>query len=323
MRDPSPAIGYYSGIVGAAACQKHPRHCDLSRGIVTSDADRTVTFHLEAADPEFLYKLALPFGAILPKGTPVGGTQRLPGTGPYKVQTFIPHRYVRLVRNPYFRVWSRAAQPEGLPDTIELRTNVDTRNGPPSTTTQAFRAAVAGRIDVPEGGVPPDVIAEARAQYPAQLHVTPAPQTNWVLLNTTRPPFNNVHARRALAYALDRARMVAIHGGTDFAAPTCQLLPPGLPGVQALLPLHRRLRDEPLAGTRSRARARGSRPLRNDGGACPDDHHRPDAGLRKEQPRGRRDPAQAWLPGLCQALRRWTATSSRQRSTTHATSTPS
>jgi YVTN family beta-propeller protein len=235
-REPSPRLDFYSGIIGAAACTAHPQSCDLARGIVTSDADRTVTFHLTKPDPEFLYKLAVPFGAILPKGTPVGGTQPVPATGPYKVAAFTPHRYVRLVRNPYFHVWSRAAQPAGLSDTIELSTSLRKGGGPPASQRAAFLAAVAGRIDVPEAGVPADLLTKARTQYPAQLHITPTAQTNWVILNTHRLPFSNLHARRALAFALDRGRMVANAGGPDSAEPTCQLLPPGLPAYKPYCP---------------------------------------------------------------------------------------
>jgi peptide/nickel transport system substrate-binding protein len=75
-----------------------------------------------------------------------------------------------------------------------------------------------------------------RTRYPAQLHITPAAEANWVQLNNRRPPFSNVHARRALAYALDRERMVAHEGGTDIAGATCQLLPPGLPGYKPYCP---------------------------------------------------------------------------------------
>ncbi len=235
-RVPSPRLDFYAGILGAAGCQSHPQTCNLSPGIVTSDADRTVTFHLTRADPEFLYKLAVPFGSIVPRDTPVGGTQRIPGTGPYKVATFVPHRYIRLVRNPYFHVWSSAAQPAGLPDAIDLSTNLAKGRGAPADTRTAFLAAAAGRIDVPEAGVPTSLLTTARTRYPAELHITPGPTTHWVILNTRRAPFSNVHARRALAFALDRARMVAIAGGSDLAAPTCQILPPGMPGYKPYCP---------------------------------------------------------------------------------------
>jgi peptide/nickel transport system substrate-binding protein len=74
---PSTGIGFYKGIVGAGACTKHPRHCDLSRGIVVNDHAGTVTFHLSAPDPEFLYKLALPFADVVPAGTPAKPTGRV------------------------------------------------------------------------------------------------------------------------------------------------------------------------------------------------------------------------------------------------------
>ena len=59
---------------------------------------------------------------------------------------------------------------------------------------------------------------------------------NWIILNTHKPPFNNVHARRALAFALDRARMVAA-----LEAATCRRRPvrscrPGSPATGRTAP---------------------------------------------------------------------------------------
>ncbi len=59
---PGPVGSFYQGIVGGDACAKTPKTCDLSKGIVTDDAAGTVTFHLVSPDPDFLQKLALPFG---------------------------------------------------------------------------------------------------------------------------------------------------------------------------------------------------------------------------------------------------------------------
>ncbi len=59
----SPSMGY-DGIVGGAQCRKHPKGCDLSRGIVADDAAHTVTFHLTRPDPDFLYKLANSFAYV-------------------------------------------------------------------------------------------------------------------------------------------------------------------------------------------------------------------------------------------------------------------
>ena len=79
---------YFSGIVGAAACVRHPRRCDLSRGITTGT--NTVTFHLSRPDPEFLYKLALPTADAEPADTALKPRLPLPATGPYMVTRFDP-----------------------------------------------------------------------------------------------------------------------------------------------------------------------------------------------------------------------------------------
>ena len=63
---PGPVGSFYQGIVGGDACAKTPKTCDLSKGIVADNAAGTVTFHLTGPDPDFLQKLALPFGYAVP-----------------------------------------------------------------------------------------------------------------------------------------------------------------------------------------------------------------------------------------------------------------
>jgi peptide/nickel transport system substrate-binding protein len=52
----------------------------------------------------------------------------------------------------------------------------------------------------------------------------------------TRPPFDDSRVRLALNLAVDRAHIADLLGGTEAASPTCQLLPPGLPGYQPICP---------------------------------------------------------------------------------------
>ena len=49
-------------------------------------------------------------------------------------------------------------------------------------------------------------------------------------MNVNIAPFNNVLAREAVNYAVDKNAMVKIYGGSQLASPTCQILPPGFPG---------------------------------------------------------------------------------------------
>ena len=57
-------------------------------------------------------------------------------------------------------------------------------------------------------------------------------------MNVNLPPFNNLKARQAVNYAIDRNAAVKIFGGPNLASPSCQVLPPGVPGPQGLLPVH-------------------------------------------------------------------------------------
>jgi peptide/nickel transport system substrate-binding protein len=63
-------------------------------------------------------------------------------------------------------------------------------------------------------------------------------------LNTRAPPFDDVRVRRALNYAIDRHRVVALLGGQRNAQPACQILPPQLPGFERYCPYTRRPRAD-------------------------------------------------------------------------------
>ena len=221
------AVSYYGSIVGAGRCRKRPRRCSLARGIVADDRAATVTFHLSAPDPEFLFKLAIPFASVLPKGTsPREPAERpLAATGPYRVAS-AARGSLRLVRNPRFREWSSAAQPAGFPDEIVF-------SAVPKPA-QRVRLVVQGKADLASSipGQPLHVPLTHRAQ----VHVRPQAQTFFVDFAETRPPFDDVRVRRAVNYALDRARVVDLVGGTDVARPTCQVLPPNFPGYKPYCP---------------------------------------------------------------------------------------
>jgi YVTN family beta-propeller protein len=221
------APGFYEMLVGGPQCKAHPKRCNLSAGVVGDDTQGTVTFHLREPDGDFLYKLALPFAFVVPAGTPWTGDHPVPGTGPYHVSEYKPGRRVRLVRNTEFRTWSSAARPDGVVDEIvvRLRNGADTR----------MKAVLAGRADF-FSGFPPNRLDEARTRYAGQLHITPQASMLFVTLSTKRPPFDNVYARRAVAYAFDRGRLVQEQGGPDLAAPTCQALPPNFPGYRRYCP---------------------------------------------------------------------------------------
>lgn len=225
----SVGADFFAGIVGARAClAAGSRHCSLADGISTNERLGTVTFRLTKPDPDFLYKLTLSFADVLPSSVPDRpSTAPLPATGPYLVRSAGGGRVV-LVRNPRFHEWSHAAQPSGYPDRIVwLRTRGV--SGP--------RLAVRGGADLAPviGSLGRDGRV-LRTRYPGELRVNWFPATEFWFLNVHAKPFDDARVRRAVNDAVDRERVVRIWGGPEAAAPTCQLLPPSIPGYVRYCP---------------------------------------------------------------------------------------
>ncbi len=221
------AASFLDGIAGAAACTPG-KLCDLNRGVIADDSGGTVTFRLTAPDPDFLDKLAFEFTAPVPPYIPArdAGRDPVPGTGPYMIIRYIPGREAAFARNPYFREWSAAAQPAGSPDHIVW----------------TFGTSVTGETAEIEDGQAdwtndplPDT-AGLSARFPGQVHISPLPEIVYTAFNTRVAPFSDPRVRRAFSLAADRSRFVTLLGGADLAEPTCQILPPGIPGYQRYCP---------------------------------------------------------------------------------------
>jgi peptide/nickel transport system substrate-binding protein len=165
-------------------------------------------------------------------------------------------RRLTLVRNPHFREWSNAAQPDGYPDRIVWRSGIPEN--------AALRLVEQGRSDW-SGAVSPARLAEVRTRYASQLHSNPRWETTSVFLDTSKAPFDDVRVRRAVNLAVDRGRVIEHLGGPDFAQPACQVLPPNFPGYRRYCPYTAGAsrtgawRAPDLAGARRLVEASGTR----------------------------------------------------------------
>ncbi|MBB2744496.1 UNVERIFIED_ORG: peptide/nickel transport system substrate-binding protein [Microbispora rosea subsp. rosea] len=225
FRVSGPTSGtFYSGIVGAAECVKKPAGCTLDKGVVADAAANTVTINLVAPDSEFLQKLALPHAVVLPKGTPAKdqGTTPIPGTGPYKVESYNPNQLMKLVRNPNFTEWSRDAQPQGYPDEIDYNYGL--------TSEAAVTAVENGQADWIFDPLPADRLTEIGTSYEQQAHVSPLAAFWYIPVNVNLAPFDKLEARQALQWAFDKNALVKMFGGANLAQPACTILPPSFPG---------------------------------------------------------------------------------------------
>jgi len=221
----SPTSGsFYAGIVGAKACLAKPATCALKGGVSANAKANTVTINLIAPDPEFKYKLAVPHASIVPASSPPNdaGTKPIPTTGAYYFASYNPNKQLVMKRNPYFKEWSKDAMPDGFPDQI----------------TQSYGLTVEAQITAIENGQadwtlespPADRLNEMGTKYASQTHVETLTAFWYAPMNTRLAPFNNLKARQAVNYAIDRNALVKIFGGPKLATPSCQVLPPGFPG---------------------------------------------------------------------------------------------
>jgi YVTN family beta-propeller protein len=224
----------FPAILGADGCAvNYPEpvdRCDLSAGIVSDDVANTVTFNLSKPDADFVYKLAHPAAYPVPEGVPMNRLldgEAFPGTGPYVVSAATANE-VRLARNPRFHLWDAAVRPDGFPDEIVFTVVADEA--------QPISMVERGDADYKALGCCATISASERmrlkTQYAGQWHVGTT-GTNYFAMNTSLAPFDNLFARKAINFAIDRGQMAEIAG--DYVV-TCQLLPPGFPGYRPYCP---------------------------------------------------------------------------------------
>jgi peptide/nickel transport system substrate-binding protein len=223
--------GFYSGIVGASACSV--KGCNLSKGVVPNDKNYTLTINLTSPDPELMDQLSLPFAYAVPATTSMHltGNNVPPGTGPYMWKSYSPNTEAVLVRNPYFHVWSKIAQPNGYPNEIIEKFGLPVSD-------EVTEVENGGANEVFDGDqIPSDDLSTLNsATYASRVHVNTLTADWYMALNTRRPPFNSLQARQAINDAANRTAYVKIAGGPSLAVPACQILPPNFPSYVPYCP---------------------------------------------------------------------------------------
>jgi peptide/nickel transport system substrate-binding protein len=152
-------------------------------------------------------------------GTSAGAPDALNvGTGPFRIAKYVPGDRIELVRNDAY--WGKKSPIQ----TLTFRYISDS-----AASLLAVRSGqVTGSFGIPAADF--NVYSSLSG-----MHVVrgPNPQVTMLSINTTRPPWNDVHVRRAVAYAVDKATIVdALLHGTGAVASTL----PSPSSMQRVLP---------------------------------------------------------------------------------------
>lgn len=159
----------------------------------------TAVFRLKRPQPSLLLMLASGFTPIYAAHvSPATYRTGCIGTGPFKLKEWRKGEFVEYVRNPDYFV-------KGRPYLDGLRYVIIVERG---TATAALQT---GRVDVAFPGDTTKPIAERLKAAAPQLVITEtgAGVVDNVILNSKRPPFDNVSMRRAVSHAIDRRALIA------------------------------------------------------------------------------------------------------------------
>ena len=222
---------------GAAVPRRYRRSPCLPGGTASgieglSAAGDRLTIELEAASPDFLTRLSLPFFCPVPIGTPavrlgLDPDPPVAGTGPYYLAKHIRYRLIVLEKNPELSRRPAAALrcDRRPPRVIGVGHPRECAERPGRWSVAPGRPALVGsggQLDLAWG---PDSDA-ARAGIQRWFGAARF-GTSYLALNPTRKAFKDVNVRRAVALALDRPALARIWP----IQPATSLLPASIPTI--------------------------------------------------------------------------------------------
>ncbi len=115
---------------------------------------------------------------------------RMVSSGPYVLAERVPQSYIKLVKNPYFYD----------ADSVKID---EVYFHPTQNLATSLRRFRAGELDIVLN-YPSDKLDWILENIPEMLHRVPAFGTYFLVINTTKPPFDDLRVRRALNISLDR-----------------------------------------------------------------------------------------------------------------------
>lgn len=188
-------------------------------GIEADDKTGEVTIELTAPDGTFSNVLATSFAGLVPSDTPFANQTKNPppGVGAYAITKSVPNREFVMEKVKGFAI---PDVPKGNVDTITTKIV--------KSPARAAQDVIAGKLDYMQDAPPTDLTAEIKARYADRYKQWPTLSSYYFFLNQDLPPFDDKKVREAVNMAIDSRAIARLFGGR--LEPTCNLIPPGIPG---------------------------------------------------------------------------------------------
>ena len=151
-------------------------------------------FHLFAPHSPFIEQLTLGIVPAASPANPAVPTQAPPGSGPFMLEAAEPGEQITLKRNPHY--WEQAPALPGV--TFRIIPDALVR-------VLEFKK---GNIDLMQNDIEPDMVPWLERNTGADVGTYLGTTFQYIGINLTHPILKNVKVRRALAYAIDRDRLV-------------------------------------------------------------------------------------------------------------------
>jgi peptide/nickel transport system substrate-binding protein len=216
---------------------------------ISCPSSSTITFNLTAPTGDFYYRMALPATGPQPtevtkcfEGRPGRYGEDLISTAGYMIKG-IDHvdisscssikpasgydgqTILDLVRNPNYE---QSTDPTRRNYVDEFRFLVD------SSDVDIYNKVEGGRLDMASSSIPPEVL-QKYATTPSlrtYFHQNSGDTTAYITMNTTQPPFDDIHVRRAMNWIIDKAALQQADGGPVAGAIANHIVPDSLFGNQ-------------------------------------------------------------------------------------------
>ncbi len=200
---------------------------------VDTPDDQTIVFHLKKPFSGFDYFAQMPATMPVPASKDTGSKykEHVISTGPYKFDTNQLGKQFTLVRNPQ---WDPSTDPirKALPDRIQMQLNVNADD--------IDNRLISGDLDVDVAGTGVQPAAQGRILTDQTMrgNADSALEARiwFTAINGDVAPLDNVHCRRAVEYATDKASYQNAYGGRTGGEIATNIMPPVISGAQQFNP---------------------------------------------------------------------------------------